>query len=73
MTNSPWEVAIPTLRGLPDQPEASWWMTVTFATSAASASSRAGVPSVEPSSTKIASNSSGGRDCLRSEAMQSSM
>lgn len=64
---------MPTLRGLPDQPEFSWWMTFIRGSSAASASSRAGVASVEPSSTKITSYSSGGSDCLCSEVMQSSM
>lgn len=64
---------MPTLRGPPAQPEFSWWTTRTRGSSAATASSRAGVASVEPSSTKITSYSSGGRDCLSSEAMQSSM
>ncbi|CAM5270500.1 hypothetical protein SALBM311S_12548 [Streptomyces alboniger] len=33
---------MPTLRGLPDQPEFSWWITLTRGFSAASASSRGG-------------------------------
>ncbi len=64
---------MPTFRGLPDQPEASWWMTCMWGCWAAISSSRAGVPSVEPSSTKIASYSSLGSDCLRREEMQSSI
>jgi hypothetical protein len=64
---------MPTLRGRPGQPEFGMCSTRTLACSAASSSSRAGVASVEPSSTKIASYSSGGSDWSSSERMQSSM
>jgi hypothetical protein len=46
---------MPTLRGLPGQPELGMCSTRTLACSAARASSRAGVASVEPSSTKMTS------------------
>ena len=50
------------------------WMTrTTSGCSAASRSSRAGVPSVEPSSTKIASIAPAGMVCPRIEAMAGSM
>ena len=74
ITNSPREASIPTLRGLPDQPEFSWWMTLKRGSSAASASSRAGVSSVEPSSTKITSYCVGrAATAASSDATQSSM
>src|SRR5437763_16845163 len=50
-----------TLRGRPGQPEFSIWRTRTWGCSRASASRRAPVPSVEPSSTKITSCSSRAR------------
>ncbi len=71
-TYSPLAASMPTLRGLPDQPEFSWWITRMWGCRAARASSRAGVSSVEPSSTKIASYSSFGRLCRSSDSMQSS-
>jgi len=72
MTYSPWAASMPVLRGLPDQPEDSWWMTWKCGCSAASWSRRAGVSSVEPSSTKKTSNSSGVRLCRSRPVMQSS-
>jgi hypothetical protein len=64
---------VPTLRGRPGQPEFGIRIVVTFACWAASASSRSPVPSVEPSSTKIASYSSAASYCRRSEAMHTSI
>lgn len=59
--------------GLPDQPEFSWWITRTRSSAAASPSRRAGVPSVEPSSTKITSYASRGSDWRSRDATHSSM
>lgn len=65
--------AFSTSRGLPDQPEFSWWITRTRSSAAASPSRRAGVPSVEPSSTKITSYASRGSDWRSRDATHSSM
>ena len=59
------------MRGRPGQPEFGMWRTRTLACCSASASSVPGVPSVEPSSTKISSNSSAGRLWASSESTHS--
>ena len=48
------------------------WMTLTFPCASASASKRAAVPSVEPSSTRITSYWSAGMDWLTSDASSGS-
>src|SRR5215207_8794728 len=63
----------PMLRGRPGAPDAGIWITRMLACSCASRSRRAPVPSVDPSSTKITSNSSRGIVCRNSERMQGSM
>ena len=57
----------------PGQPEFSIRIVRTLSRSAASASSRSPVPSVEPSSTKISSYSAAGSDCPSSDASSGSM
>ncbi len=64
---------MPSLRGVPDQPEFSRWITRTCECSAANRSSRAGVWSVDPSSTKISSSSSAGIVCASNDSMHGSM
>ena len=61
------------MRGRPGQPELGIRTVVTCACSAASASSRSPVPSVEPSSTKTTSYSAAGSDWPSSDAMSLSM
>src|SRR5690349_7519534 len=63
----------PRLRGFPGQPELGMCCTRTWRCDAASSSRRAGVPSVEPSSTKTSSSSSAGRVCPSSDSISSSM
>ena len=52
----------PEVAGRPGQPELAMWMTRTFPCASASASKRAAVSSVEPSSTRITSYWSAGMD-----------
>src|SRR3954453_6695508 len=61
------------LRGRPGQPEFGVWMTLKWGCTAASSSNRAGVSSVDPSSTKIASNWSLGNVCTVSDLISGSM
>src|SRR4051794_30163262 len=64
---------MPTLRGRPGQPDGGSWKTRTCGCSAASRSSRAGVSSVEPSSTKTSSSWSVGSVCASSDVIVGSM
>ena len=61
------------MRGFPGQPDRGMCSTRTCGQEAARASSRSGVPSLEPSSTKITSYSSRGSDWPTSDPMHSSM
>ena len=64
---------MPTLRGFPGQPELGMCWTCTCAVLGRQRVEPRGVPSVEPSSTKVSSNSSAGRVWPSSDSMQSSM
>ena len=59
-TCSPLAIGRATLRGVPGQPEFGMWTARMCGFSAAIASSRSPLPSVEPSSTRIASHSPAG-------------